>query len=177
MSKRNEMKELFERADNITPLAEKDGKIFVTFEDAAVLNSVNAYDPQGTGMKTYNADGSVASTGKTVHALNPDFFYMNRYRVKGKPGSKELQVVSAHTVEGFRCIKEQSTGRVFIKTIPCYVIIRDEDGKLKLDRVMTVSDAEFISDFTNTLNKQSMAEILPLIVDHGVDVTADAMPI
>lgn len=171
------MRELFEKADAVKPLAEKDGQVFVTFEDAATLNSVNSYDPQGTGMKTYNPDGTLASTGKTVHALNPDFFYMNRYRLKGKPGSKELQVVSAHTVEGFRCIKEQSSGRVFTKTVPCYVIVRNEGGELKLDRVITVSDSEFISDFTNTLDRKSMAEILPLIVEHGAEITADTMPI
>lgn len=174
---REQMKDLLDKAEKVVPLAEKDGKVVVTFEDAAVLNNVNSYDPQGTGMKTYNPDGSLASTGKTVHALNPDFFYMNRYRIKGKVGSREMQVVSAHTPEGFRCIKEQSTGRVFIKTVPCYVIVRDENGKLKLDRVITVSDSEFISEFTNTLDKRSMAEILPLIVEHGVEITADTMPI
>lgn len=177
MATREEMRELFEKADAVKPLAEKDGAVYVTFEDAATLNSINAYDPKGTGMKTYNADGSLASTGKTVHAINPDYFYMNRYRIKGKAGSREMQVVSAHTVDGFRCIKEQNTGRIFIKSIPCYVIVRDENGKLKLDRVITVSDTEFVSDFTNTLDKSAMAEILPLIVNYGVEVTADTMPI
>ena len=172
-----EMRELFDKVDAVRPLAEKDGEVYVTFEDAATLNSFHSYEPKGTGMKTYNMDGSVASTGKTVHAINPDYFYMNRYRIKGKAGSRELQVVSAHTVDGFRCIKEQSTGRIFIKSIPCYVIIRDENGKLKLDRVITVSDSEFVSDFTNTLDKSAMAEILPLIVNYGVEVTADTMPI
>lgn len=177
MSKRDEMRELFEKADKVNILAEKEGEVFVNFEDAATLNSLNAYDPKGTGMKTYNADGSLASTGKTVHAMNPDFFYMNRYKVKGRNGAKELWIVSGHTVDGFRCIEEQAKGRTFIKSIPCYVISRDDEGRLKLNRVTTVSDTEFISDFTNTLDNSSMAEILPLIVEHGVDITADTMPI
>lgn len=170
------MKELLDKEEEILQsrvIAEKEGALFVTFEDAAVLNSVNAYDPKGTGMKTLNPDGTLASTGKKVHALNPDFFFLNRYKVK----NKKLYVVSGHTVDGYRCIKEQPTGRVFIDNIPCYVIARDEDKNLFLEKVITVGRSEFISDFTNILNRESMAEILPLIAEHGAEVTADAMPI
>ena len=180
MLKREEMKELLDKEEEIRSnriIAEKDGNLFVTFEDAAVLNSVNAYDPKGTGAKVLNPDGTLASTGKRVHALNPDFFFANRYRVKGSGSNKKMHIVSGHSVEGFRCIKEQKSGHIFVKTVPCYVIARNEKGELALEKVITVSDSEFISEFTNTLNKQSMAEILPLIVDHGVEITADAMPI
>lgn len=172
MSKRERMRELYEKADNIVPMAEKDGQVYVNFEQAAILNSVNAEEPS-TGMQTRNADGSLASTGKTVHAINPDYFFANRYKVKGK----KLHVVSGHEPTGYRCIKEQASGHVFVKTIPVYVFARDEDKKLVLERVTTVSDTEFISEFTNTLDHKSMAELLPLITEHGNQMTADSMPI
>lgn len=172
MSKRERMRELYEKADNIVPMAEKDGQVYVNFEQAAILNSVNAEEPS-TGMQTRNADGSLASTGKTVHAINPDYFFANRYKVKGK----KLHVVSGHEPTGYRCIKEQVSGHVFVKTIPVYVFARDEDKKLVLERVTTVSDTEFISEFTNTLDHKSMAELLPLITEHGNQMTADSMPI
>lgn len=172
MSKRERMRELYEKADNVKPLAKKNGQLYVTFEDAAVLNSVNAEEPS-TGMQVRNADGSLASTGKTVHAINPDYFFANRYKVKGK----KLHVVSGHEPIGYRCIREQSSGHVFVKTIPVYVFARDEDKKLVLERVTTVSDTEFISEFTNTLDHKSMAELLPLITEHGNQMTADSMPI
>lgn len=167
-----EIKELYDAVDKVQPLAEKDGEKFVTFEDASVLNSFNAQEPK-TGMQTRNPDGSLASTGKTVHAVNPDYFYANRYKVKGK----KLYVVSGHTTDGYRCIKEQSSGKVYLKTIPAYIIARDSDGKLFLEKQTIISDTEFISDFTNKLDNKSMAEVLPLIVDGGKEMSADAMPI
>lgn len=167
-----EMAELYRKAEDVKPYAEKDGKKFVNFEDAATLNSINAQEPN-TGMQTRNADGSLASTGKMVHAVNPDYFFANRYKVKGK----KLIVVSGHTTDGYRCIKEQASGRIFIKNVPAYIIVRDADGNLALEKQTMVSDTEFISEFTNKLDNKSMAEILPLITSNGSEVTADSMPI
>lgn len=169
---KKELKELYDKVDKVRPLAEKDGEVFVTFEDAATLNSFNADEPK-TGMQTRNRDGSLARTGKRVHAVNPDYFYANRYKVKGK----KLYVVSGHTPDGYRCIKEQASGRVFLKNIPTYIIVRDADGKLALEKQIMISDTEFISDFTNKLDNKSMAEILPLIVTSNSDVSTDSMPI
>ena len=171
MGRKERIKELYEKVDNVRPLAEKDGQKWVTFEDAAILNSYEADEPK-TGMQTRNPDGTLASTGKTVHAVNPDYFFMNRYKVKGK----KMIIVSGHTTDGYRCIKEQSSGRVFLKNIPAYVIVRDSDGKLVLEKQTVISDTEFISEFTNKLDNKSMAEILPLITNVA-DMTADSMPI
>lgn len=171
MGRKERMKELYEKVDAVKPLAEKDGEVFVTFEDAAVLNSYNADEPN-TGMQTRNQDGSLASTGKRVHAVNPDYFFMNRYKVKGK----KMILVSGHTSDGYRCIKEQNSGRVFLKSIPAYIIARNSDGELYLEKQTVISDTEFISEFTNKLDNKSMAEVLPLIT-MGKDMSADTMPI
>lgn len=176
MSKIKEMADLYRKAEAVEPYAEKDGQKFVNFEDAATLNSVNAQEPR-TGMQTRNADGSLASTGKTVHAVNPDYFFANRYKVKGAKGNQKLVVVSGHTTDGYRCIKEQASGRLFIKNVPAYIIVRDADGKLALEKQTMISDTEFISDFTNKLDNKSMAEILPLITAGGNEVSTDTMPI
>lgn len=174
---KKELKELYEKVDNVKPLAEKDGKVWVDFEDAATLNSYYADEPR-TGLQTRNADGSLASTGKTVHAVNPDYFFANRYKVKGAKGNQKLIVVSGHTLDGYRCIKEQASGRLFIKNVPAYVFYRDSETKeLVLEKQTMISDTEFISDFTNKLDNTSMAKILPLITTSGNDVSADTMPI
>lgn len=174
---RKEMLELLEKEKDIMEnrvIAEKDGAVFVTFEDAAILNSVNAFDPKGTGMVTRNPDGSVASTGKRVHAMNPDFFFLNRYKLK----AKKLYIVSGHTPDGYQCIKAQSKGIIPIKTIPCYVVSRDsESGKLVFEKVITITDSEFISDFTSSLGRKAMSEVLPLIAERSSDVSSDEMPI
>lgn len=174
MGKKEDLSRITREAEEVTYLAEKDGQVYVTFGDAATLNSYNSIEKDaGTGLQTRNRDGSLASTGKRVHAVNPEYFFMNRYKVKGK----KLYIVSGHTVDGYRCIKEQASGRVFLKTIPVYVIARDEDKNLFLEKITTVSDSEFISDYTNKLDNKSMAEILPLLTSGGVDITANEMPI
>lgn len=176
MSKIKEMADLYRKAEAVEPYAEKDGQKFVNFEDASVLNSVNAQEPR-TGMQTRNPDGSLASTGKTVHAVNPDYFFANRYKVKGAKGNQKLIVVSGYTTDGYRCIKEQASGRLFIKNVPAYIIYRDADGKLALEKQTMISDTEFISEFANKLDNKSMAEILPLITAVGGEVNTDTMPI
>lgn len=166
--------ELYEKADNVQPLAEKDGEVWVSFEDAATINSLNALDQSGTGLQTRNRDGSLASTGKRVHAVNPDYFFLNRYKKQGK----KLLIVSGHEPQGYRCIREQSGGRCFLKNIPCYIICRDSDGTLYCESRTTVSEKQFIEEFNGVLNNSLMAEILPLIADRGNDLTAvDKMPI
>lgn len=180
MATKEEMLNMLEEEREIREkriIAEKDGAVYVNFHDASVLNSANAYEPQGTGMKTYNPDGSLASTGKRVHAVNPNYFFMNRYKVKGTGANKRLYVVSGHTPEGYRVIKEQHTGRTFTNAIPVSVIKRNEDGSLELEKNETITGSEFISQYTSTLNNKTMAEILPLIAEYGVEMTADDMPI
>lgn len=159
-------------------IAEKDGEVYVTFHDASVLNSANAMEGKGTGLQMRNPDGSVASTGKTVHAINPDFHFANRYRVK-KFGSKEkLYIVCAFTPDGFRLIEEQKSGRCFIKTIPVAVISRDADTKeLVLEKMDTITESEFISDFKKELKNEDMAKIVPLIVNRGIEASKSEMPI
>ena len=174
MDIRNKFAELFDKADKVKPMAEKDGQVFVTFDEASTLNSLNMMNEAKTGMQLRNRDGSLASTGKTVHAINPDYFFLNRYKKKNKT---TLLVVSGHEEVGYRCIREQETGKIHIKTIPCYVFVRTDSGELKIDKVATVSDTEFISDFTNTLTHKAFAELLPLITSYGEEMTADEMPI
>ena len=57
MTKKERMRELYEKADNVKPFAEKNGQLYVSFEDASVLNSLNAEEPSGTGLQTRNPDG------------------------------------------------------------------------------------------------------------------------
>lgn len=181
MATKSQMLEMLEEEQEIREkriIAEKDGEVYVNFHDAAVLNSANAYEPSGTGVQQRNPDGTLASTGKRVHAMNPDFYFLNRYRVKQYGQKKKMFVVSGHTPEGFRLIQEQQTGRCFMKTIPAAVISRDAETKeLVFEQMITITDQEFISEFTKTLDNTSMAQILPMIVEHGVEITANEMPI
>ena len=172
MGRKESLKALYDAVDNVKPFAEKDGQKYVSFADAAILNSYNAEEPK-TGMQTRNHDGSLASTGKSVHAVNPEYFFANRYKVKGK----KLHIVSGHTTDGYRCIKEQSSGRIFLKSVPVYVLSRNADGELIVEKMTTCPDTEFIGEFTETLAPDAMAQILPLLTAFGSDKTATSLPI
>lgn len=174
-AKRDLINEMYSKAEKIQPMAEKDGQVYVTFDEAATLNSLNSFEGNsGTGMQTRNPDGSIASTGKRVHAINPDYFFMNRYKKKGK----KIILVSGHTPTGYRCIKEQKSGHTFVKLIPCYVISRDAEGKLFCEKKSNVDEREFLEEFTESLSNSLMAELLPLIVDYGTEETkVEVMPI
>lgn len=162
-----ELRDLIDRAQKIEPLKEENGVKIVTFEqqrDAATLDAMNK-----TGLDTvqYNPDGSVARTPVKFAAVNLDSYYINRYkRVKD----------AYYIVNDYRAIREQADGSVYLKVIPAYVIKRGDDKQLYLEKVVTVSDTEFISDFTHSLSREAMAQIMPLIVN-GVGVTTDDLAI
>lgn len=167
------MREMLEAAENIRPMAKKNGKNVVTFEEAAILSNAEGIEPTpDTGIRHYNSDGSIASIRTKNVAINPNSYFANRYKVKGKPGNQKMYVVV-----DWRAIQEQQRGNVYLKNIPCYVFVRDEMKQLQIEKIEMVSDTEFVSDFTNILDNASMAELVPLIANFGTDGTTSALPI
>ena len=64
--------EIIENAKKVEPIAEKDGRKIVTFEDAAALANMEGIEPSPkTGVRSYNPDGSLARTRKSTAAINP----------------------------------------------------------------------------------------------------------
>ena len=164
----SELKELLEKTENITPMGTVNGKKIVSIEeqrDLALLEFRTGSAKLGTIR--FNSDGSVAGVDSEYVAVNPDVFYINRYK-KVKD--------ALYVVTDYRAIKDQDTGRVYAKMIPAAVIKRDDKGNLVLDKMVTISDAEFVADFTHILNREAMAQIKPLI-DTGVGVTSDDLGI
>lgn len=184
--KRNEMFALLAEEKEILEnrvIAEKDGRIYVNFHDAAILNSASKFaGDDDTGLRKHNPDGSIASSRARVVAINPDFFFLNRVKVKGSNGNKKLWVVCS-LGDGFRCITEQARGTCFLKAIPVYVFGRetedkDRKGELILEKVTTITDTEFITEYKDTLSNDLMAELMPKILSAGIDTTTiSSMPI
>lgn len=168
------MKEIIsEERAKVQPIAVRNGVKVVSYEDAKALTDLEMYDrTPDTGDRTFNPDGSLART-RTLHtAINPERRFNNRYRLKGKLGERKLQIIV-----DYRALSEQASGKVYLKNIPCYEIAK-VDGKYVLERVTTVSDTEFISDFTDKLSVELMKQIAPLIEEHGADISeTKVMPI
>ena len=161
------LKEAIEKTEKIKPVAIQNGVPIVSFEEQRDLAVLEKMTSPGMGDLAFNPDGSIARTPVKAAAVNLDNYYINRY----KKVKNTLLVVT-----DYRAIKEQSTGSVYLKQIPAYVIARDGEGELYLSSVVNVSDNEFIADFTHTLNREAMSQIMPLLIN-GVGVTADDLMI
>lgn len=164
-----ELKELIEKTENIKPVAVVNGvKVVEPSEqrDLAVMEKMVGGDTLGTIQM--NPDGTVARTPLKYAAVNLDYYYINRYR----------RVKDAYyIVTDFRAIQEQQTGMVYAKQIPAFVVVRDKElGNLKIEKTVMVSDTEFVADYTHTLNREAMAQIVPLLAN-GVGVTMDDLAI
>lgn len=166
----SEANELYQRVQQIKPVAVINGVAVVEFSEQRDLATAEAVGGSGK-LETLqmNPDGSVARTPVKHAAVNLDFYYINRYKkVKN----------SLYIVTDFRAIQEQQKdGVIYAKQLLAYVVTRDEATKaLKLDKTVMISDAEFVSDYTHILNREAMAQIVPLLAN-GVGVTADDLGI
>lgn len=168
------MKEIIQsEKGKVKPIAMRDGIPVVDYQDAKTLSDLEMYAPTpDTGDRQFNPDGSLARTRSLYTAINPERRFNNRYRLKGKMGERRLQIVV-----DYRALSEQSSGKIYAKNIPCYEIVK-EDGEYKLDKIITVSDTEFISEFTDKLSVELMKQIAPLIDEGGADISeTKVMPI
>lgn len=162
------LRDLIDRTGNVKPIAESHtGTKVVTFADQRDLATMDSMNNSGLNLVKYNSDGTVARTPIKYAAVNPASYFINRYK-KAKD--------TLYVVTDYRAIKEQDTGSVYMKSIPAFAIKRNDKGELTLEKVVTISDDEFLADFTKVLSREAMEQILPLIaVDEGI--TTDAIPI
>lgn len=166
--------DILKKAEEITPIATKNGMDIVSFEDAIVKQQAEMIEgSNGRSMVTYNADGSVARSRTSVAALNYDLVMRNRFRyVEDAEGKKKLQIVVDPLA-----IATQTTGRVYASRITAYEVERNKKGKIVVTKAITVSDDEFVADFSKQLSNRDMAMILPMIDAVGGDVTVEDIAI
>lgn len=161
--------ETLKQAASVEPVAEKNGMKIVAMEDAVLMAQAQILDgEEDPGIRTMNPDGSLARSRVTVAAIDVDTYYNNRYRVIEEDGKKKAQVVVDK-----RAIKDQSTGRIYTARVTAYQFYR-EKGKLRLDKILTVSDSDFIAEFIQRAGRKDMVEILPLLekAEHDITVTS-----
>ena len=161
--------QILQDAENAVIVAiDEEGSKYVSFEDYVNLTTADTVNKGDLGLVPLNPDGSPAGTPHKYVAVAMDQLFMNRYRVKD--GKVEV-------VTDWWSINKQSSGQLPQSRIPCFVLGRDKDKKLVYEKTITISDTEFLSDFTGSLDREAMTLILPLLAkkDHGV--TKDKLPI
>lgn len=158
--------EILENAKDAQPIGEINGKKAYSFRDYMDVTTASLYNKETLDLTRYNPDGSPAATPAPNVAVNVETTFMNRFRVR----EDRLDVVT-----DYWAIKEQSSGKIPYKQIPCYVIKRD--GKnLKLEKMINVSDREFLEEFTGQLDRDAMELIQPLLVNNS-GIEKEKLPI
>lgn len=171
---------IIERAKNARPIAEVNGRPVYTFEDQRAIAERDALlNKQSLTPISLNPDGSPASSFIANTAVNADRFFDNRFRLKVTEEGTFMQIVTAETPVGYRAISEQATGNIFQKQLPAYEIHRDSKSKkLVVDKILTISDDEFVTDFTQRLNNKDAAEVYMAIqAKVKEDISEATMPI
>lgn len=160
-------------AKMVKPIAiTEDGKLCVSFEDYVNLTVADEVENNDLGLVEMNPDGTPACTPTKYLAVSLEQLFLNRYKVVTEGTEKKLYVVT-----DWLCIMRQNTGLTPVERIPCYVLSRGKDKKLMYEKTITISDDEFVSDFTGSLDREAMTQILPLLAKKDNGITKDKMPI
>lgn len=148
-----------------TPIANVNGRNVYTFSDAVRVNNKERAEEIYEGKVDFGnrevREGGLCYTRTQCHtvAVNPDNYYLNRYRKKKEETKTIYEVVS-----DYRAIKEQSTGRVYTNNIVVDMVENSKDG-LKYVGRKNISDTEFINEFKNNLNNESFQKIASVILE------------
>lgn len=168
----NSILEILKMAESVEPIMEKNGMKIVNHDDAKILAAEEMIEgKRDIGVRTLNPDGSLARSRVGFAAVNEDSFYENRFRVIKDGKEQKVQIVVDR-----RAIRDQSTGKIYTARVPAYQIKR-EDGRLKVEKILTVSDNEFIGEFVEKAGKKDMIEIMPLLENAGLDISVTSIGI
>lgn len=155
MTEKVSLQAILEKTKDVKPIGENRGIKIVTFEEQRDLAQKEKLENAViSDVVEFNPDGSVAATPTRYAAVNPDHYYINRFR---KVGQKY------HIVTDYRAITEQASGTIYTTTVPCY-IVAEKDGEPVLERLVSISDRDFVADFTHILDHESMQYLM----DHHV---------
>ena len=149
--------EILENAKDAKPIGTIGDKKAYSFKDYMDVTTASMYNKETLDLTRFNPDGTPAATPAPNVAVNVETTFLNRFRVK----DDELQIVT-----DYWAISEQASGKVPYKQIPCYVVKR-ENRHLKLDKMINVSDKEFLEEFTESLDRESMELVQPLLVNNA----------
>lgn len=161
--------QILQDAENIEVLAiDSEGAQYVSFEDYVNATTADAINKDDLRLIPLNPDGSPAGTPHKYVAVSLEQLFLNRYRVKD--GNLEI-------VTDWWSIQKQASGNVPYQRIPCYVVGRNDKKKLEYIKTISISDSEFLSDFTGSLDRDAMTLILPLLAKKEHGVSKDKLPI
>lgn len=168
--------EILKKAEEVEVIGERGGRKLMSFDDQMSLatkenmeETMNAAMGKSTGDLggiKWNPDGTLARTKGNTAAVNLERYYDNRFK---KVKNKYYVVIDK------RAIKGQATNNAPYPHIPAYIIASDQDGKVVCEKMVTISDKDFLADFTHKLDQSSMKLVLRAIEEIGVESETESL--
>jgi len=152
--------ETLSEANEVKPVAEINNQPVFSFEDAVKLTTADLMAVKAgekkidLGVRQVNPDGYTYARSKRNHvAIDPDRYFLNRYRKTKRNGKTIYEVVT-----DYRAINEKASGAVYTNVLVAYEVTQDKDELVLVPKQIT--DDEFIKGFNDSLDNESMAKIL-----------------
>lgn len=173
MKKAKSIGEILDQRDNIKPIGDANGVKLVTYDEITSISMAEQMDKTiDMGDRTVNPDGTIARSRVLYAAVNPENLYINRFRTLHTEDGDKMEIVV-----DYRAIREQERGQIYVQRIPSYIIARNSKGKLFVEKMTSVKDTEFVSEFTHKLNINAMKEIFDLIASEGTSISTEDITI
>lgn len=167
--------EILQKAEEVHPIGERDGRKIMTFEDQMALatkenmesltNKAMGRDGGDLGGIKWNADGSLARTKGNTAAVNLDRYYDNRFK---KVKNKYYVVTDKLAIDGLR------NNKVPYPQVNGF-LIGEQDGKVVCEKKVTISDKDFVADYTHRLDQASMNLVLNAISEFDVEKETESL--
>lgn len=167
--------EILKKAEDVTPIGERNGRKLMSFEDQmslatkenmeSTMNTAMGKKSGDLGGIKWNPDGTLARTKGNTAAVNLEKYYMNRFK---KIKNKYYVVIDK------RAIKGQQMNAIPYPQVPGY-LIGEQDGQVVCEKMVTISEKDFLADFTHTLDQASMKLVLDAIEKVGVEKETESL--
>lgn len=164
------LEQVLNQASNAEVISNVGGTKVVSFSDYVAIAEKDLREGYDKGQRTLNADGTSAKTRTKYAAVNPELFFLNRYRIK----NGKLYVCTSYPNDNdtYRALRNQNTGRINMAHVPVFIFARQKDGSLVLERKATVSADEFVGTFTDRISTKDMQTIIAPLIDRYTTNTA-----
>lgn len=126
-------------------------------------------------VPTFGQNGAMLRTPRTSYATNLSIVFDNRVKVDTweDENGKEQQVYIFVVDQG--ALLKQKTGRIGQDTVPAYVVGKKKGNTkaLEVKEVVILSEKEFLSDYTASMDIDVMDEVMEVINNYKLNYGSD----
>lgn len=127
-------------------------------------------------VPTFGVNGNMLRTPRTAYAANLSIVFDNRVKVDTwiDPENDKEQQVYVFVIDQEALLK-QKTGKLGKETVTAYVVGKKKGNTkaIEVKEVRIISEKEFLSEFTSSLDIDSMEEVMDVINQYKLNYGSD----